>query len=290
MDISTDIYQIAGRIRTPENPFRNKLIHIFNTTGKRKLHLDIAYEEFKQTINELIEGLQTYITLANTNEQAKKAAEKILNNNYIMQDENGNYLLNDMLVKLELFNYKIEEQIYKTGVQLKGSYNTNGISTTDINYIKLSDTIEKACRKLSFREAYLKYSELKQSLDFGNKAAEIAAIQPLVVDAYNKLGDDKVRELRYVKKHIEKALINADDTKSQFEKVGAILMKSISYPKVETCPRLIHLIGEAYRAVGIKKEAKAADITNWFECKKTSTRIEGVSTTVYKIFRPKLIQ
>mgnify|MGYP006974381371 CR=1 FL=1 len=54
------------------------------------------------------------------------------------------------------------------------------------------------------------------------------------MDAYNKLGDDMVKKLRYIKKEIEKALINSDDSKSQFEKVGAILMKSISYPSVET--------------------------------------------------------
>lgn len=47
-----------------------------------------------------------------------------------MKDEKGNYSLNDMLIKLDLFNYKIEQQIYKTGVQLKKNYNTNGILTT----------------------------------------------------------------------------------------------------------------------------------------------------------------
>lgn len=135
----------------------------------------------------------------------------------------------------------------------------------------------------------MKYSELRKGFDFGNQAAEIAKIQPLVVDAYNKLGDDMVRNLRYIKKDIEKALINSDDSKSQFEKVGTILKKSIFCPTVETCPRLTNLIGEAYRAVGIKKEAKAADITKWFECKKTCERIEGVPTTVYRIFTPKLM-
>ena len=153
----------------------------------------------------------------------------------------------------------------------------------------MENTIDKASKKLSFKEAYLKYSELRKGFDFGNQAAEITKIQPLVVDAYNKLGDDMVRKLRYIKKDIEKALINSDDSKSQFEKVGAILKKSIFCPTVETCPRLKHLIGEAYQAVGIKKEAKAADITKWFECRKTSERIEGVTTAVYKIYTPKLM-
>ena len=289
LDISTDIYQIAGRIRTETNPFRNILVHIFNTSGKRKLNLDITYDEYKLVIQNKIKGANVIINAANADEDAKNMVEQMIRNEYIMKDENGNYSLNDMLIKLDLFNYKIEQQIYKTGVQLQKNYNTNGILTTKKDYEKLENTIDKASKKLSFKDAYLKYSEFRKGFDFGNQAAEIAKIQPLVVDAYSKLGDDMVRKLRYIKKDIEKALINSNDSKSQFEKVGAILMKSISYPTVETCLTLIHLLGEAYHAVGIKKEAKAADINKWFECKKTSVRIEGVPTTVYKIYTPKLM-
>ena len=265
------------------------MVHIFNTTGKRKLNLDITYDEYKQVIQNEIKGANIIINAANADEDAKNMVESIIKNEYILKDETGNYTLNDTLIKLKLFNYRIEQQIYKTGVQLRKNYNTNGILTTEIDYEKLENTIGKASKKMPFKDAYLKYSELRKGVDFGNQATEIAKIQPLVVDAYNKLGDDMVRKLRYIKKDIEKALINSDDSKSQFEKVGAILKKSIFCPTVETCPRLIHLIGEAYQAVGIKKEAKAADITKWFECKKTSERIEGVTTAVYKIYTPKLM-
>ena len=250
--------------------------------------MDITYDEYKQVIQNEIKGANIIINAANADEDAKNMVESIIKNEYILKDETGNYTLNDTLIKLKLFNYRIEQQIYKTGVQLRKNYNTNGILTTEIDYEKLENTIGKASKKLSFKEAYLKYSELRKGFDFGNQAAEIAKIQPLVVDAYNKLGDDMVKKLRYIKKEIEKALINSDDSKSQLEKVGAILVKSITCPTVEKCSRLKHLIGEAYRAVGIKKEAKAADIKNWFECKKTSERIEGVTTAVYKIYTPKL--
>lgn len=139
LDISTDIYQIAGRIRTETNPFRNKLVHIFNTTGKRKLNLEITYEEFKQAVEEQIEGANAIIEVANT--KAKNIAEKMIKSEYIMRDEDGNYVLNDMLIKLDLMNYRIEQQIYKTGVQLRKSYNRNGTLTTDVNYEHLSETI-----------------------------------------------------------------------------------------------------------------------------------------------------
>ena len=205
-----------------------------------------------------------------------------------MKDENDSYFFNDTLVKLDLMLYKIEKEIYQTGLKLKKNYDTNGILTTEPDYKKVDNTIGRASKKIPFKDAYLRYSELRKRFVLDDQAAEIAKIQPLVVDAYNKLGDDMVKKLRYIKKEIEKALINSDDSKSQLEKVGAILVKSITCPTVEKCSRLKHLLGEAYRAVGIKEEAKASDIENWFKCKKTSARIEGITTAVYKIYTPEL--
>lgn len=79
----------------------------------------------------------------------------------------------------------------------------------------MENSINNASKKIPFKDAYLKYSELRKgSYDFGKQAQEIARIQPLVVDAYNKLGDDKVRKLRYIKEAIKRELINLDNTKS----------------------------------------------------------------------------
>lgn len=290
LDISTDIYQIAGRIRTETNPFRNTLVHIFNTAGKRKLNLNISYEDFKLSIQSDTEGAKAIIKTLNENANAKKMAEKMIKSEYIMKDDNGNYFFNDTLVKLDLMNFKIEKQIYSEGLKLKKSYNTNGILTTDINWKKEEDTIDNASKKMPFKDAYLKYSELrKESYDFGKQALEIALIQPLVVDAYNKLGDNKVRKLRYIKEAIKRELINLDNTKSQNEKVAEMVKQAIDYSKTYTCSDLIKIIEKAYKTAGITKKAKAADITNWFDCKKTSKRIDGVPTTVYDIIRPRLI-
>lgn len=287
LDISTDIYQIAGRIRTENNPFRNKLVHIFNTTGKRKLNLEITYEEFKQAVEEQIEGANAIIEVANT--KAKNIAEKMIKSEYIMRDEDGNYVLNDMLIKLDLMNYRIEQQIYKTGVQLRKSYNRNGTLTTDVNYEHLSETIAQATKKLTFKEAFLQYAALRQSYDFTNKAEQIAKVHPLVVEAYNKLGTDKVKSLRYVKSAIQKELADIDITKSQDEKVSALIYEAVTYPNTYTCPELQQIIAAAYYIAGISTKAKASHITKWYNCRKTSERIGGVPTTVYKIFNPKIL-
>ena len=289
LDISTDIYQITGRIRTETNPFKNTLVHIYNTKGARKFNLYISYDEYKQVIQNQVELAAEIINTVNKASNGKGIADKMIRSEYIMKDENGNYFSNDMLVKLDLINFKIEKQIYSSGLQIIKNYETNGILTETDKFDPLEDTIDKASKKMPFKEAYLKYSELRKSLDFGNSAAEIAAIHPLVVDAYNKLGDDKVRKLRYIKEAIKRELINIDKSKSQDEKIAAMVKQAIEYPCRMTCQELIKIIDKAYKTIGIGTKTKAADITNWFDCKKTSVRIKGVPTAVYDIFTPKLI-
>ena len=289
LDISTDIYQIAGRIRTETNPFKNTLVHIYNTKGARKFNLYISYDEYKQVIQNQVELAAEIINTVNKASNGKGIADKMIRSEYIMKDENGNYFLNDMLVKLDLINFKIEKQIYSSGLQIIKNYETNGILTETDKFDPLEDTIDKASKKMPFKEAYLKYSELRKSLYFGNSAAETAAIHPLVVDAYNKLGDTKVKKLRYIKEAIKRELININKSKSQDAKITEMIKQAIEYPCRMTCPEITKIIDKAYKTVGIETKSKAADITKWFDCKKTSVRIKGVPATVYDIIRTRLI-
>ncbi|MBQ2884425.1 MAG: hypothetical protein IJE43_11745, partial [Alphaproteobacteria bacterium] len=66
------------------------MVHIFNTTGKRKLNLDITYDEYKQVIQNEIKGANIIINAANADEDAKNMVESIIKNEYILKDETGN--------------------------------------------------------------------------------------------------------------------------------------------------------------------------------------------------------
>lgn len=71
-------------------------------------------------------------------------------------------------------------------------------------------------------------------------------IHPLIVPAYQKLGVDKVKKLRYVKKKIEDELTKIDQTKELNAKLEIIIKRSISYPSTLTCPDLIRIISNTY--------------------------------------------
>ena len=122
LDISTDIYQIAGRIRTATNPFRNILIHIFNTTGRREMNLDISYSDMVKRVGDEIEGAEQILEVINNNPKAKDISAKMLNKEYVVLDSDGKYRVNDMIIKLDLFTFRLEQSIYKDGISIVKSY------------------------------------------------------------------------------------------------------------------------------------------------------------------------
>lgn len=288
LDISTDIYQIAGRIRTESNPFRNLLVHIFNTTGKRKLNLDKSWEEMVNDTNKDIEGANKVIDLMNNDESVRRIGEKMINSQYVMKDKDGKFFLNDMLVKLDLFTYKIEQEIYSKGILLRKEYNKKGICTTDIDYYKLDDTISKVGKQLSFKDAFLRYSELRDSLSVGFEADEIAKVQPLVVPAYYKLGKDRVRSLKYIKKAVEEAIRNINTDKSKETRAAEYITKKIRTGFISSKSAKA-IISETYQLYDINKKGKASDLNNWFNCKETSKRIDGKKYAGYEIYSPKIV-
>ena len=289
LDISTDIYQIAGRIRTESNPFRNLLVHIFNSTGKRKLNLEKSWEEMVNDTNNNIDGANEIINfINNASDDAKSMAEKMINSKYIIKNSDGKYVLRDMLVKLDLYLYKIEQVIYKSGIALRKTYNSNGIITTDVEYTKINSSIKNPNKKLSFKDAFLRYSELRDSLSVGLEADEIAKVQPLVVPAYYKLGADKVRSLRYIKKAVEEAIENADSDKSNEIRAAEYIIKKIGIGFISSKSAKT-IIKEVYQLYNINKTGKASDLDNWFNCKEITKRVEGKVVKGYEIYSPKFI-
>lgn len=289
LDISTDIYQIAGRIRTESNPNRNTLIHIFNTTGKGKLNLDISYEEMVSLVNKKIKGTKQLLELANNDEAAALAAEKVFNDDYIIKDEDGKYSLNDTLIKLELFNYSINQEIYKNGISLTKAYNKTGAEVFETNPDnEIENQLVKAGTKLTFKEAFLKYAEIKGNPYDMTDTSYLEKVQPLIVKAYSELGEKKVRELKYIKKNVEAALLNADEDKNTENKIAKLLKSEISTGFISRRD-IKAIFTKVYERLGISKAAKATDIERYYECKDTSKRVDGIKLTGYDVYRCKLI-
>ena len=146
-------------MRTKTNPFRNFIVHIFNTSYK-KLNLNMTFEQMKAKTDAALEKAQKTVDYFNRVEDIdvknniRENLKHNLNRWYMSYDcINDKFILNDMLPKLELYNFQVNEQIYKNGISVAKGYEDNGIETTKADYIKIEDSI--STKKQSFKDAFL---------------------------------------------------------------------------------------------------------------------------------------
>ena len=282
LDISTDLFQIAGRIRTQSNPFRKVLFHIFNTQGKRSIELDITYDQLVARVKREVEITNDFINLANKYEgEDKKMAKDKLNNEYIYE-EDGEIKLNDMAIKLTLYTYKVEQIIYKSGISIIKAYNKEGVVTSELTYERLDEDMKKTVKKESFEE------EFKRYCNRGNFALDDDSYSKLCRDAYKLLGPDKVRSLRYGKKAVENAILNLDKDKDLNFKMAIALNKEIPVGFISNKDAK-SLIKKIFETFGHNEAAKATLLDRWFNCKAVSKRIDGCVVKGYDIYSPKFI-
>ena len=297
--IDTDLPQIAGRIRTPENPFRYNLVHIFNTTYK-DLRLYMTYEQMKaKTDYDIKKAYETvkYFNDAPTKELKDNLRDNIkhdLNSLYIKYDKRKDmFIVNDILPKLELYNFKVNQIVYGTGVSIKKEYEDNNI---DAKYHfepvkETEDTELPVVKKIDFREAFLRYARIMSKDPHSPALMLLEEQQPLIRPAYHNLGVERVRNLRYIKKSIEAALSCLDDDKTKDQKLAQLMVKLIPTPTTITVANAWGKMSQAYNEIGISRKLKTKDLHQWFDCseKPYSKRINGKPQKVVDIYRSKII-
>jgi hypothetical protein len=292
--IDTDIPQIAGRIRTKTNPFRNFLVHIFNTTYK-KLNLDMTYEQMKAKTDEALETAQATVELFNGTKN-KRVKDNLrdnikhdLNKLYMKYDKvNDLFIINDILPKLELYNYQVNQWVYKNGLSVAQSYEENGIETSVEEYLKSEDKI--STQKQSFKEAFNQYVDITSRDPHSPALLFLEQQQPLIKAAYYKLGVARVKNLRYIKKSIETALKCLDEEKTKEQKLAQLMVDYIPKASTITVAHALNKMSQAYNEVGITKTPKSKDLHKWFDCSDSyPKRINGTPTKVVDIYRSKII-
>lgn len=295
--IDTDLPQIAGRIRTPENPFRYNLVHIFNTTYK-DLRLYMTYEQMKAKTEDDIKQAYDTVKLFNDTSKALKdnLRDKIkhdLNSLYIKYDKKKDkFAINDILPRLELYNFKVNQIVYRTGVSIRKDYADNNIEA-NYQYLEAEETEETGLpvvKKIDFKEAFLQYAKIISEDPHSPALILLEQQQPLIKEAYHKLGVDRVRNLRYTKKSIEAALSCLEDDKTKEQKLALLMVNLIPNATTITVANAIDKMNQAYNETGISRKPKTKDLHQWFDCSDPHCkRIDGKTTKVVDIYRSKIV-
>ncbi len=298
VDISTLFIQIAGRIRNSR--YSGEITHIFNET---RYTTTVTYDEFKECTEK--EWLRSELLVQEVNAMSGETRKTVvkglmkagLDIKYLSY-ENDLLQLDRNLFKLDMRNFKITHEIYLTCDSLQKEYKSRGLSIGESETIYFTDKLAANPKaRIPFRDLFTEYVGLRneQGMIFclGNRTDRCALIEqekPLVREAYEKLGADRVKELGYNTTNIKREPTKLTDA-SNNEKILEMLYQ-LGYTDsdfTKTCAGIKADLQEIYECLGIKKKAQATDLKQWFEVKRTSPKIEGKTTDCITIIRRKII-
>lgn len=289
LDIATDIQQIAGRIRTSTNPFKNIIYHIFNTGISCQ-----SQAEFDSWLNERIESAQGYINAYN------RAISDVERNSFIerlridkdelaMYDNDTNEIKLNSL-KINHFRYKFEsiDSVYRNGIGIREAYLRAGFDLSIAQQWEqmASDYICNMNGTPRFELLYEEYlSEKEKARRFGgvtDRTKEIESLNNLVKLAYEYLTPEKVRALRY----------NSTDIRNQIDfelpatqiAIKESLREKFSEGGIYTNKDARILYQETLDSLLLKRNAKVAELRDrYFVAVDAKPTVDGKRKSGFRI-------
>ena len=278
LSVDMDIPQIAGRIRNTNNPFRNLVVHIFNT---RPSDYYSDYEKAKKEIEEELEYAKERVTAYNQLSKGARKQQKsdLSKSSFLKYDEkNDKFIVNDMVAKVALYNYRLMDSIYCSQKDLVVEYERVGMLHSKVEWVQLDNNfIKSASKKPTFLETFLLYADMRYCLDIEAKQS-IEKEYPFIKEALYKLEVEQVKKLRSMKavkaalEALKKENVCADSDIGQQLKI--LLTVGTFMPSTE-----LKAIAQQF---GMKK---STDLKKWVELESGTQRIEGKLTRGYLIKR-----
>ena len=308
LDISTLFIQICGRIRNSK--YNTKVAHIYSETRYSK---DVSYIEFKQAQNKQKNDAQNWINEVNAmNDNARKINIRLIEKNnkaglneMYIYNNNGFLELDENLMNLDTVNFKITKHLYQCRVNLANEYSKNNLNVLPEKERIYTDVlVSNTNAKISFKNLFDEYVLLKKErgdriVYFGNENDRISLIEqekPLVKEAYEKLGIDRVKEMNYNVSNIKRAILNMQtDISTDMKIIRCLKDAGITAGTTAPAKDFKDLLQEIYKSLDIKnsygkiKAAKATDLENWFKIKRTSPKKNGKTIDCITIIREKIL-
>lgn len=261
MDVMTSLLQICGRIR--DSKYRHEINQIYSESQYK----DVSLEEFKASIEKNIEDADHDAELLNKLTQGCQAIIKgYVNKAPYLGIVDGKIVVDHNLANLEIVNYGIVNGQYASQCNMNMSLTKAGFNViNDTDTFKADEELEEiaSIEKTPFKEIFEEYANLRSNNGLYNlncfQRSRIEIEKPLVKEAYDVLGPEKVREMNYHQSNIKRELIKREhetkDTKV-FLMLDDVLEKQVAIPKSE----IKEILNDIYKELEIPQKAKATDL------------------------------
>ena len=273
LDISTLFTQICGRLR--DSKYKGEIIHVYSTT---KYSRDVTLDEFvastKKVLAEAVSYADEINKLSDTAREKTLSKIKYINEQYVRIEDNR-LIVDKNLANMDIVNFKICRHIYRTYVNLTNELQRNGYTITRHTFSEIMEKIEnKTNARVTFKDLFDEYHRLKTTKPFfslenhEDLCAQIAVKYPLVKQAYDELGTDKVQALKYHVGNIKRELMKRQPAPTEY-KIVKMINTTFQKQTPITKSKVKAELQRIYDDLGIKQRAKAADLNKWYEEKQT---------------------
>lgn len=130
-----------------------------------------------------------------------------------------------------------------------------------------------------------------KSNNFGNNLERlnlIAQERPLIKEAYQKLGIEKMTELNFNQTNIIRNIIQQSDI-PEIEKIKEMILNKIGvFTPIELSNAKV-IIADIYSFLGVGKTAKATDLKDYFICNICTKKHDRRSVKYIEIIKEKMI-
>jgi len=297
MDISTLFVQICGRIR--DSAYNKEVTHIYSET---RYSGDQTLDEFIYSSKKVLDEAESLVAEVNnmSEENRKKVIKplmKELNTKYITNIDNE-LVIDRNLIKVDIMNFKITKQLYQTSVYLESEYRSNNFDVnSEYPLIFPTDKLAKSSKaKVSFKDVFLEYAAIKEAqkgmIYFPSEYDRQSIIEqekPLVKEAYDILGVERVKQINYIVTNIKRELLKVSDTSMNHKIVKCLKDAGVGEGTTILTSIIKDMLQRIYDSLEIKTTATETDIKKWFDAEKCWPKIDGISTECYKIKKLKLI-
>lgn len=286
LDISTDILQITGRVRTKENPFKDIILHIYNTGNmceskaeyemKLRTRLDYAQKTI-EAYNMLPVDLRSTLTCRIKYESPEEFV--------FYNDKKETIEIDKLKIAHTQYMFEVVDNVYNNGISVREAYIKAGYNMKDAEHYEQSirDNIYFGIRNSNFEVYYKTYSKerMKSPNVKSALAVDIEQKCDIIPLAYNLLGDEKVQKLGYneskVRDHVhfhlpETQAALKEELKITFKEGNAYSLKEIKYQ-----------LGLCFQKLRIGFTAKATMLSPYFKTRSVKVQVQGIRKDGLKI-------
>lgn len=266
LDISTQVRQIAGRIR--DTQYYDTITHFYKETRYKK---NLTFDEYKQVVLEEERKAKSYVAKVNSDSELIAGTKESIYPYLEKIEEEGKpakFVFDPNRMKLDIYNFKVLNHTYSLEVNLSGEYNKAGL---DIDCIKDSTSdrlLKNESAKTTFEDAIKEYDTIMQRkakmvmcLSDNERLSLLKKKYDYIAEAYERLGMERIRELRYKTSNIQRQLIIISEKADNRAKVAKLLLTIPNFRVGEFIPStdITSCLQNIYDTIGIKAKASIDD-------------------------------